>query len=79
MRSYPNIEKSAFRKGEYVGYCDGVWHIRPKARGGLWGATKRDSNEPTIFAETLGELSVKLTSLESESGAQPIIHTLRRI
>lgn len=67
MRNYPNIEKSAFRKGEYVGYCNGVWRIRPKARGHLWGATKRDSTEPTIFAETLGDLSAKLTAHETAS------------
>lgn len=28
-----NIEKSGFRKGEYVGYANGVWRIR-KLPGG---------------------------------------------
>lgn len=37
------IEKSGFRAGEYVGYCDGVWHI--KKSGGLWEARKADGRD----------------------------------
>ena len=28
MRDYTNIDKSGFRKGEYVGYCNGAKRIR---------------------------------------------------
>lgn len=33
-----NVEKSAFRKGEYVGYAGGVWRIARNGRG--WIARK---------------------------------------
>jgi hypothetical protein len=41
------IEKSGFRPGEYVGYCDGVWHIKKEKSGGrlLWTARKVDSTD----------------------------------
>jgi hypothetical protein len=35
------IEISAFRPGEYVGYCDGAWRI--SKAGNLWQASKIDS------------------------------------
>lgn len=44
MRNFHNIEKSGFRKGEYVGYAGGAWRItslsqyRNGRRG--WMATK---------------------------------------
>lgn len=37
------IEKSGFRAGEYVGYCDGVWRIM-KTGDGMWRAVKRDGD-----------------------------------
>jgi len=63
MRNLPNIEKSAFRKGEYVGYSNGVWLIRKtNSSYGNWSARHRDSNRaPLLFAFTLEELSRKLT------------------
>lgn len=68
MKSLPNIEPSAFRKGEYVGYCHGVWRImRSAAGGGSWFAYRavRSScrtNEPFNFqAGTLASLSAMLT------------------
>ena len=37
MKSYPNIEKSAFRKGEYIGYSNGkVFHINRKRLKNIW-------------------------------------------
>lgn len=36
---HARIEKSGFRPGEYVGYCDGAWKIR-KA-GNLWRPTDK--------------------------------------
>jgi hypothetical protein len=38
------IEKSVFRVGEYVGYCDGVWRIK-KETNGLWSVRKNHEND----------------------------------
>lgn len=38
------IEKSGFRAGEYVGYCDGAWRIA-KTGSGLWEARKNDGKD----------------------------------
>jgi len=37
------IEKSSFRPGEYVGYCDGPWRITRCAVG--WKATRQDATD----------------------------------
>jgi hypothetical protein len=58
MQSLPNIERSAFRRGEYVGYANGVWRISRGPRG--WFATKRDGNARTLYAPTLRLLSIRL-------------------
>ena len=55
-----NIEKSGFRRGEYVGYGSGtVWRI--VKNGKLWNATARDSlpnNLPNFYGRTtLKEIS----------------------
>lgn len=57
-----NIEKSAFRKGEYVGYANGVWLIRKtNSSFGNWSARHRDDpRQPLIFAMRLADLSAKL-------------------
>lgn len=36
MRHYPNIEKSAFHKDEYVGYLNGANVIRRYDKRGIW-------------------------------------------
>ena len=60
MKSYTNIEKSAFRKGEYVGYCAGrVYHIR-KSHGGYWFARNRDDGKDHFLAFGLESMSQKL-------------------
>lgn len=67
-KSYPNIDKSAFRKGEYVGYANGVWLIRntnpskTKKVSASWLARKRDEpgKNDLIFATSLLEMSEKL-------------------
>lgn len=60
----PNIEKSAFRPGEYIGYSDGVWRIqKTNSTYGNWVA--RHQNNPlaeTIWAHRLADLSVKLAA-----------------
>lgn len=60
MKNYPNIDKSAFRKGEYVGYSAGkVYRIR-KAECGYWFAFNRDDYNDQIFAFGLAAMSEKL-------------------
>lgn len=62
MNSYPNIEKSAFRRGEYVGYARGVWRIT--GRHGDWRAIPNgggDGRAP-IMASTLAEISAELAN-----------------
>lgn len=62
MKNYPNIEKSAFRKGEYVGYCEGkVYHIRKtNSSFGNWFAHNRDNYNDQVFAFGLASMSQKL-------------------
>lgn len=69
MQNLPNIEPSAFRKGEYVGYAaGGVWRIR-KFSSRRWQATTSQQlplpgKEPAFYvseARTLKELSEGLT------------------
>ena len=53
-----NIEKSIFRRGEYVGYSAGVWRI---VRGaGQWLAYDSSHNRPMLRASTLRKLSALL-------------------
>lgn len=40
---HQRIEKSGFRAGEYVGYCDGAWRITKS--GDLWAARKNDGSD----------------------------------
>ena len=62
MKSYPNIEKSAFRKGEYVGYSEGkVYHIsKTNSSYGTWFAHNRDNYNDQVFAFGLDSMSAKL-------------------
>ena len=61
MKDLFNIEKSAFRKGEYVGYACGVWHIkRTNSSYGNWIAYHRESEFSPIYAFRLDEMSHKL-------------------
>lgn len=64
MKNYTNIEKSAFRKGEYVGYCEGrVYHIR-KSHGGYWSARNRDDGKDFFLAFGLDSMSKVLQAKE---------------
>jgi hypothetical protein len=61
MTNLTNIEKSAFRKGEYTGYaCGLVWHIRKDGRE--WIATAQGTGLRRI-APTLALLSVALENV----------------
>ena len=65
MKNYLNIEKSAFRKGEYVGYSNGkVFHIRKSNSSfGNWHAANRDNWNEQVFAFGLASMSQKLANL----------------
>ena len=62
MKNYFNIEKSAFHKGEYVGYCESkVYHIRKtNSSFGNWFAHNRDNYNDQVFAFGLASMSQKL-------------------
>lgn len=62
MKNYFNIEKSAFRKGEYVGYCEGrIYHIcKSNSSYGTWHARNRDNGNDQLFAFGLDSMSLKL-------------------
>jgi len=66
MKNYPNIERSAFRKGEYVGYCEGrIYHIsKTNSSYGTWFAHDRDNYNDQIFAFGLESMSIKLQAKE---------------
>ncbi len=56
MKDLPNIERSAFKRGQYVGYGAGVWRIF------RWGNEWRAQRRPSGFltAETLEQMSKKI-------------------
>ena len=72
MKSLPNIEKSGFHRGQYVGYGDGkVWRIVRWHKGDkLWRAAARKRGSPDwdgspfVYAATLVEMSSKLESIK---------------
>lgn len=59
MKNLHNIEKSAFRKGEYVGYWNGPV-IRIRKKGKYWLAAAKGK---TIYATTLEQMSRELEKL----------------
>ncbi len=59
MKSLSNIDKSSFRKGEYVGYPT-TGFVRIRREGKLWATY--DSKLPRMSATTLRELN-KLVAL----------------
>lgn len=64
IRNLPNIEASAFRTGEYVGY-DGrghVWHVR-KVRDKEWVAAPAPNNPARSLATRIRDTT--LTALAS--------------
>jgi hypothetical protein len=65
MKNYPNIEKSAFRKGEYIGYSQGkVFHIsKTNSSFGTWFAFNRDNYNDQVFAFGLASMSEKLSQV----------------
>ena len=67
MKNYSNIEKSAFRKGEYIGYSQGkVFHIsKSNSSFGSWFAHNRENYNEQVFAFGLESMSERLAKVAS--------------
>lgn len=65
MRDLHNVEKSTFRKGEYVGYANGVWRIRKRA-GGAW---RGDKDGASVYGATLADISSELDAVDAANTA----------
>jgi hypothetical protein len=65
MKNLHNIEKSAFREGQYVGYGGGhVWRIRrSNSSYGNWWAQSTTEHNSQLWAWRLSDLSDKLSAL----------------
>lgn len=66
MKNLPNIEKSKFHKGEYVGYnAAGVWRIE-RLSYHSWGKWRAVSScrQWLYYGFTLADLSAKLKARE---------------
>lgn len=65
MKNYHNIEKSAFRHGEYVGYGGGkVWRIsKSNSSFGNWYAHEQYNVNNKIYAFGLQSMSEKLSAI----------------
>lgn len=64
--TYDNIEPSAFKRGEWVGYCDGAWRIVKRGRGEYEATPPADSRFVSrIRGKTLREISEALHSMNS--------------
>jgi hypothetical protein len=74
-KSMHNIERSEFKRGEYVGYADGVWRIAKGGQG--WSATHRENKHPSHSARTLEEISDYLDGIKPAK-ANPRRKTLAR-
>jgi len=67
MKDLSNIEKSNFRKGEYVGYAIGCWYItKANTSYGNWAARKQSNTNEQLFAHNLEEMSRKLSAYEKQ-------------
>ena len=63
-----NIEKSAFKRGEYVGYAKGVWRItKSNSSYGRWHARRYINPNDQLFAWRLADMSAKLKEWEAKN------------
>lgn len=80
MRSYHNIEKSGFHRGEYIG-----WDVRGarykikkngpnKDRGSWWVYPQDDKGMPLFYAGTLALVSLRLERCSSISAMPRLSH-----
>lgn len=62
---HPRIEKSATRKGEYVGYCKGAQRIRRTGKGWATYALGSSAGEAVfVSGRTLTEIGNKMDKLD---------------
>jgi hypothetical protein len=71
MKSLPNIEKSAFRRHEYVGYGGGcVYRVRKCGTGGweawLGNGALDGMSQGYLRARTLEAMSLKLRAFDGD-------------
>lgn len=77
MRSFPNIDKSGFNRGEYVGYSNGrKFRITKTSSLSVWQAVEAEPGKPVRFAlaggarlhgRTLEAISRLLSELDPKS------------
>lgn len=70
MKNRSNIEPSAFRRGEYVGYADGAWKIRRNSAAGGWIAVKQAGGR-FLHGDTLAQIGAKLDEYAASRKVQP--------
>ena len=68
MKSHPRIDKSAFRRGEYIGYCNGAQRIRRCGNGWQTYGLASSAGE-AVFAtaptlQALGDRLEKMANLD---------------
>lgn len=69
MKTFHNIDKSEFRKGEYVGYGHGLWRIHRHSTGAKrWRARHiSKADMPVLFGPTLASLSDQLAMVKFQA------------
>ena len=65
MKDLPNIERSAFKRGQYVGYGAGTWRIFRS--GDHWCAVRRPHG--FLTASTLADMSQRISQFAMEEHA----------
>ncbi len=75
MPAFPNLERSAFRPGEYVGHACGPWHVsRSNGRRGPWLAVHAmDATALPVYAPTLAEISRRLAAFARDRATNPTV------
>ncbi len=67
-----NIDKSAFKRGAYVGYADGAWIItKTNSTYGNWLARKQSDPSQTLYAFSLKQMSEKLNAINDGRKQNP--------
>mgnify|MGYP000022598640 CR=1 FL=1 len=71
MPALHNIERSGFRRGEYVGYGGGrSWRVRKNSGYSrtrwAWYASAQSGARDCVWARSLTEMSAKLAKMGSE-------------
>jgi hypothetical protein len=70
MKDLSNIDKSAFRRGEYIGYANGTYRItRSTSSYGKWHAQPiplydaAGNQRPAFYGFTLSQINANLVNL----------------